>query len=261
MPKVNKTVKPALVFRGKGHVEKIEKEQYDKGVDVYFQSCAWMNEEVNMKWVRETLVPAIGNEQDEKVIFTDNVGFQQSKTFHQECRNEINISVYMLPENHTDKVQPIDAGCGKMMKTKIAAEMEKSLEEDQNLEKWHDKISAKERRVLMTKWTAAAWKELCQYKNFFGRLFEKTGCLIIVDGSEDHKISPQGLENYRVHLGSLVNSQVKLIHKMYYTRTGQTASTVQTISLLKQYVSFIIKKVYIFFHSCEKHFLLFIRIS
>ena len=153
----------------------------------------------------------------------------------------------MLPENHTDKVQPIDAGCGKMMKTKIAAEMEKSLEEDQNLEKWHDKISAKERRVLMTKWTAAAWKELCQYKNFFGRLFEKTGCLIIVDGSEDHKISPQGLENYRVHLGSLVNSQVKLIHKMYYTRTGQTASTVQTISLLKQYVSFIIKKVCFFF--------------
>ena len=85
------------------------------------------------------------------------------------------------------------------MKTKIAAELEKWLEEDQNLEKWHDKISAKERRILMTKWTADAWKELCQYKNFFGKLIEKTRCLITVDGSEDHKISPQGLDNYRVH--------------------------------------------------------------
>ena len=60
------------------------------------------------------------------------------------------------------------------MKTKIAAELEKWLEEDQNLEKWHDKISAKERRILMTKWTADAWKELCQDKNFFGKLIEKT---------------------------------------------------------------------------------------
>jgi hypothetical protein len=191
-------VKPALVFRGKGRVEKVEKEQYDKGVDVYVQSCAWVDEEVNMKWVRETLVPGIGKDQDEKVIFADNVAFQQSKTFHQACRNEINASVYMLPKNHTDKVQPIDAGCGKMMKLKIAAEMEKWLEEDQNLEKWHDKISAKERRILMTNWTADAWKELCQYKDFFRRLFEKTGCLITVDASDDDKISPQGLDSYRV---------------------------------------------------------------
>jgi hypothetical protein len=118
-------VKPSIVFRGKGRVDKLEKEQYDKGVDVYFQPCAWMNEEVNMKWVRETIVPGIGKEQDEKLIFADNVGFKQSKALHQACRNEINALVCMLPANHTDKVQPIDAGYGKMMKVKIAAEMKK----------------------------------------------------------------------------------------------------------------------------------------
>ena len=30
-------------------------------------------------------------------------------------------TVYMLPDNHTVKIQPIDAGCGRMMKVKIAA--------------------------------------------------------------------------------------------------------------------------------------------
>ena len=46
----------------------------------------------------------------EKVIFAENVGFHQEKGFHEMCRKEINAIIYLLPENHTDKVQPIDAG-------------------------------------------------------------------------------------------------------------------------------------------------------
>ena len=41
----------------------------------------------------------------------------------------------MLPENHTDKIQPIDAGCGQMMKLKIAAATHSWLEEEDNLDK------------------------------------------------------------------------------------------------------------------------------
>ena len=160
-------VKPAIVFTGKGNLSIFEKEQYDKGVDVFYQPSAWMDTEVNMQWVKQTLVPGIGKDKDDKVIFVDNVGFQQSKTFHQACRNEINASVYMLPENHTDEIQPVDAGCGKMMKVKIAAEMERWLEEEHNLEKWHDKLSARDRRILMTKWTAEAWRELSKNKIIF----------------------------------------------------------------------------------------------
>ena len=189
-------VKPAIIFRGKGNVTSAEKAEYDKGVDVYFQVCAWMDSEVNMKWVTKTLIPGIGNSPDEKVIFADNVGFQLNKEFHEACRKEVNAVVYLLPENHTDKVQPIDAGCGKLLKTRIGQAMERWLEEDDNLELWHDKISAKKRRVLMTKWTAEAWKELAADKMFFTKLFEKTGCLITADGSDDDKIRPQALEAY-----------------------------------------------------------------
>ena len=72
-----------------------------------------------MQWVTKTLAPGIGNSPEEKVIFADNVTFQQDKKFLDTCRHELNTIVYLLPENHTDKIQPIDAGFGKMLKPKL----------------------------------------------------------------------------------------------------------------------------------------------
>ena len=149
-------VKPAIIFRDKGNVRTDEKAEYDGGVDVCFQSCAWMDSEINMQWVAKTLVPGIGKSVEEKVIFADNVEFQQDKQFHNACRHEMNAIVYLLLENHTDKIQPIDVGFGKMYKTKIGEEMDKWLETEVNLELWHDKLSARQRRILMTKWAGAA---------------------------------------------------------------------------------------------------------
>ena len=63
-----------------------------------------------------------------------------------------------------------------MYKTKIGEEMDKRLEE--NLELWRDKITARQRRILMTKWACAAWRELVKDKDFIKRLFQKTGYLI-----------------------------------------------------------------------------------
>ena len=155
-----------------------------------------MDQEVNMQWCNKTLCPGVGNSEQEKVIFADNVSFQQAKEFHETCRNNINATVYILPENHTDKIQFIDAGCGRMIKVNIAAAMDRWLEAEDNLDKWHDKLSAKERRILMTQWTGEGWTELKENKEFLKRLFEKTGCLMTVDGSGDEFITPQGLEDY-----------------------------------------------------------------
>lgn len=43
-----------------------------------------------------------------------------------------------------------------------------------------------------------AWSEFNNDETFFKRLFEKTGCLLTADGSDDVKISLQGLENYQI---------------------------------------------------------------
>lgn len=190
-------VKPAIVFRGKGNVQAGERAEYDESVDVYFQSSAWMDSSINMQWVEKTLVPGVGRSAEEKVIFLDNVSFQQEQQFHDACRRELNAIVYLLPENHTDKIQPIDAGFGKMFKTKMGEEMDKWLESNDNLEQWHDKLSARQRRILMTKWAGASWRKLVKDQGFITKLFQKTGCLITMDGAEDEVVRPQGLDDYK----------------------------------------------------------------
>ena len=65
----------------------------------------------------------------------------------------------MLPENHIDKIQPIHAGRGQRMKGKIGAAMETWLEEENSLDKWQDRLSAKNRRIVMNQWTGEAWSE------------------------------------------------------------------------------------------------------
>ena len=49
------TVKPAIIFRGKGcNVSSEERVKYDKDVDVYFQINSWEDAAVNMHAVDQT---------------------------------------------------------------------------------------------------------------------------------------------------------------------------------------------------------------
>ena len=84
-------VKPAFIFRGKGRVATEEKEKYDKKVDVYFQQNAWMDEEINLQWVQGTLIPGIGNDKEEKILFADNVGFQKNQ--HENMKSDQHYSL------------------------------------------------------------------------------------------------------------------------------------------------------------------------
>ena len=52
------------------------------------------------------------------------------------------------------------------------------------------------RRVLITKWTSEARRDLREDKELFTKLLEKPGCLMTVDGSEVEKIQPKGLKDY-----------------------------------------------------------------
>ena len=82
--------------------------------------------------------------------------------------------------------------------------MDEWLEEDENMDIWignsDEKLTASKRRILITHWVGEAHERL-QHPNYFGFLkncFERTGCLMTSDGSEDHKIRPEGLTEYRV---------------------------------------------------------------
>ena len=79
------------------------------------------------------------------------------------------------------------------------AQQEKWLEEKDNRKLWTRKrISAQMRRELSMEWLGDAWQQLFEdkYRKLRTSAWEATGSLISADGSDDHKIVPQGLANW-----------------------------------------------------------------
>ena len=98
--------------------------------------------------------------------------------------------------------QPVNCRYGRLLKSLIQAEQDDWLEKEDNIDLWlgnsEDTLDANKRRGLLTHWDGNATGKLFaeNYDKVRYRCFEKTGCLITVDGSADDKINPEGLKNY-----------------------------------------------------------------
>jgi hypothetical protein len=79
-------------------------------------------------------------------------------------------------------------------------EQEIWLEDDDNLQRWEDgSLTASDRRVLITMWLGQAWDNLQCKPGFSSRIrryFQKTGCLLTANDSDDNKLQPQGTSGY-----------------------------------------------------------------
>ena len=109
---------------------------------------------------------------------------------------------YLL-KNTTDITQPIDAGYAQTLKLKIIHAQERWLEDEQNADKWFNmeqKFSVKEKHIFIIHWIGEAYEDLLKsdFDGYRWSLFEKTGCLMTADGSEDEIISTEGLVEYKV---------------------------------------------------------------
>ena len=60
------------------------------------------------------------------------------------------------------------------------------------------RITARDRRTLITKWVGTAWSEVSSKKEVIVRALKKCGISVPIDGSEDHEINIRGLDNYHV---------------------------------------------------------------
>ena len=80
----------------------------------------------------------------------------------------------------TEMVQPIDAGYGRSLRCAIGRELDAWLMDAANLIKWEGKMTAMERRVLVTHLIGRAQDYMMLQKNDEQRIgcFERTGCLI-----------------------------------------------------------------------------------
>ena len=78
------------------------------------------------------------------------------------------------------------------------------LVEGDNLDLWYGyekSLNAMQRQILITHWVDSVWGTLCspEYQNLRMRCSEKTGCLMTADGSENNKITPEGLKAYNIY--------------------------------------------------------------
>ena len=196
-------VKAEIIFRGTGKcIKSHEKAAYHKDVAIFWQKNAWADTDVCVEWVKTTLKEGVEAAKDgdhEFVLLCDNLEGQTSDAFKNAVRG-INGVVYYGPTGATDIWQPIDSGYGALMKRLISQQQDAWLECDENMEKWigNQKLTASDRRVLITHWVGEANKVLQgdNYASFRRGCFLRTGCLITADGSDDDKIKPEGLPDY-----------------------------------------------------------------
>ena len=94
------------------------------------------------------------------------------------------------PPGCTSRVQPLEVFFNKPFNDVVRQQFEKPLEE--NLQRYTEgKISASERRVLVTKWVDSN-------RDMVERSFKKYGISLYLDGSENGEIHIESIEEYEL---------------------------------------------------------------
>jgi len=62
----------------------------------------------------------------------------------------------------------------------------------------HGNFSARDRRVLLTKWIGETchWEKTCPNDDMVVRAFKKCGISVTIDGSEDEEVNTNNIEDY-----------------------------------------------------------------
>ncbi len=197
-------VRIAIIFRGKGkRISENEKMAYHQDVDVYWQKNAWADTEFSIKWMEQTLKPAVkDNENSEFLLFCDNLSAQADALFLSKVR-ALNGIVWFGVLGAMDIWHPVDCWFGNMLKSMVSKVQEEWLEDENNIDlpsNTDQKLNAKQRRILITHWVGEAYNRSSGEQYAGSRLccFEKTGWLTTADCSEDRKRNPEGLHGYSI---------------------------------------------------------------
>ena len=206
----------AIMFRGKGkRIKEVEKLLWDPDVDVYFQVNARADTEFCVAWAKKTLALIVKEaclNDEPYLLFCDNLEGQIADDFTSAVNSQGGKPWYGIP-NPTNIWQPVDRGYASTLKAFISQEFYNWLDDNDHCDFLYgadSKITASEKRILITKWCRNAYRRLNtpKYDPFQWRLFEKTSYLITADGSNNTKINPEGIPNNIVPAPSVLEPAV-----------------------------------------------------
>ena len=190
----------SVLFRGTGkRISPVEKDAYHKNVDVFFQENAWADQKFCMEWAQRSYRKSLMRgrrhlPQERLILLMDNLHAQTTDAFKEFLSERCNTLAWYFPANNMDEVQPVDAGVGRMLKVEVGRQLDIWLGQADNLEKWEsNKLTASDRRVLITQWVGPATYIVDNRPDYRFRLFEKCGMAMTVDGSGDERITLEGL--------------------------------------------------------------------
>ena len=199
-------VRPLVIFRGQGkRISKKESDAWDSRVKVMFQPNAWCDEEIMKAWIESewnnvfTNKPTPGS--TGKILVLDMHRAQQTDVVKALLKKH-KTTLVSIPGGCTSRIQPLDVSLNKPFKSAVRAQVDKHMFD--NLQLYTDGgISASDRRILMTKWIATAWQEVCGKKDMIVRSFKKCGLSLNLDGSEDEQLSVEGLPDYKYRVAAV----------------------------------------------------------
>ena len=194
----NKDAWVDLVTKGTGtRVKAEEVSRYHPSVGMFWQKNAWVDGRVMVELAKKFVRKKALVHGDEWVLlYADNLSAHLLPEVKR-IFGDAKVLVIYFPPSMTEMVQPIDAGYGRSLRAAIGRELDEWLMNADNLLKWEGKMTAMERRILVTHLVARAQEYMladeAQNKARIG-CFERTGCLITqVVTAADKLIQPQGV--------------------------------------------------------------------
>ena len=156
-------VRPMVIFRGKGkRIRHEEQDSWDRKVSVTFQDNAWCDEAMMNVWIQQQwgniFINPPTQRSTDKTLVADVHSAEETDEVKSMLKRK-KTELVNVPPGCTSRIQPLDVSCNKPFKNAVRLQFEKDLEE--NLDKYIEaKITASERRILISKWLGNAWAEV-----------------------------------------------------------------------------------------------------
>ena len=164
-----------------------------------FQPKSWVDRNIAIEHVHCLKRWFKDNVEGESYIGLDNLDAQIQYGFYKAVKDDWNAVCEHPPGGDTDGLQAVDDGYGKDIKFEMGQAQDHWLDVGDNIEKWEDgKLSASDRRILLTRLFADAVDAVNDKMHALWRYHERTGSIITVDGSHRKHLMSGGEKEYTI---------------------------------------------------------------